>query len=81
MGELGKNPGERVEQDDREIRLAYLLADGSGDFDFARILAFKDLAYLVGHVKSAERKCRAEELARYVGFREVDNRLMVIPES
>jgi hypothetical protein len=36
----------------REKRLALLLADGSGDFDFVRAIAFQDMVILEGHVMS-----------------------------
>jgi osmotically-inducible protein OsmY len=66
---------------ERERRLALLLADGTGDFDFVRALAIGDSVYLQGHVKALEPKRRAEELAKYVGFQEVQNALRVFPES
>ena len=65
----------------KERRLALLLADGTGNFDFVRALAFEDTAYLEGHVKSYEHKYRAEELARHVGFTTVQNTVRVYPEA
>ena len=65
----------------RERRLALLLADGTGNFDFVRAVAFEDTAYLEGHVRSYEHKLRAEELAHYVGFNTVQNTLRVYPEE
>jgi hypothetical protein len=66
---------------DRERRLALLLADGTGDYDFVRAVAIGDMVYLEGHVKSLPHKQRAEELAEYVGFREVQNALRIFPEG
>ena len=63
----------------RERRLALLLADGTGDFDFVHALAIQEILYLEGHVNSYEHKRRAEALARYVGFREINNGLRVMP--
>lgn len=70
-----------TQQMNRERRLALLLANGTGNFDFVRAVAFEDTAYLEGHVKSYEHKRRAEELARYVGFATVQNTLRVYPEE
>ena len=63
----------------KERRLALLLADGTGDFDFVRAVAFEETVYLEGHVNSLEHKRRAEEIARYVGYAEVRNALHVFP--
>jgi len=60
-------------------RLALLLADGTGDFDFVAMDSFDGTIYLEGHVPSYGHKRRAEELARYVGFDEVRNGLRVFP--
>lgn len=65
---------------DKERRLALLLADGSGDFDYVRPVAFDDTLALEGHVKSYSDKQRSEDLARYVGFVTVLNALRVYPE-
>ena len=65
----------------KERRLALLLADGTGDFDFVRAVALQGTVYLEGHVPSFEHKSRAEELARYVGFADVRNALRVFPEE
>jgi hypothetical protein len=65
---------------DRERRLALLLADGTGDYDFVHAVAVQGVLYLEGHVPSYEHKRRAEELARYVGFEEVNNALRIYPE-
>jgi hypothetical protein len=64
---------------ERERRLALLLADGSGNFDFVRAVGIEDVAYLEGHVTSVEHKRRAADLARYVGFTRVENLLRVMP--
>jgi hypothetical protein len=63
----------------RELRLALLLADGTGDYDFVRAAGVQDMCYLEGHVTRYELKRRAEELARYVGYREVTNGIRVMP--
>ncbi|HWO73377.1 MAG TPA: BON domain-containing protein [Dehalococcoidia bacterium] len=60
-------------------RLALLLADGTGVFDFVELEAFDDIVYLEGHVPSYESKRRAEELARYVGFTDIRNGIRVHP--
>ena len=62
-----------------ERRLALLLADGTGDFDFVRAVTLEEKVYLEGHVKSYEHKQRAEELAHYVGFQDVRNALRIFP--
>jgi hypothetical protein len=66
---------------DRQRRLALLLADGTGDFDFVHAITMEGIVYLEGHVLSYEQKRRAEELARYVGFDQVHNALRVVPGS
>jgi len=66
---------------DREKRLALLLADGTGDFDFVHLAAFEAMVILKGHVNSHVAKQKAEDLARYVGFTNVVNELRVYPES
>jgi osmotically-inducible protein OsmY len=63
----------------RERRLALLLADGTGDYDFVRAVAIEESVYLEGRVTSYEHKRHAEDLARYVGFRDVKNSLRVMP--
>lgn len=63
----------------KERRLALLLADGTGNFDFVRAVALEAIIYLEGHVKSYEHKQRAEELAHYVGFLDVRNALRIFP--
>lgn len=65
----------------RERRLALLLADGTGDFDFVHAVAFENMVYLEGHVDAYEHKRHAEELARYVGFAEVENALRIYPDD
>lgn len=65
----------------REKRLALLLADGSGDFDFVHAIALEDVLYLEGHVTKYKDKVKAEQLALYVGFRDVRNALHVYPAS
>jgi hypothetical protein len=64
---------------DRLRRLALLLADGTGNYDFVHAMAVETAIILEGHVPSYEYKRRAEELARYVGFDVVHNALRVIP--
>jgi hypothetical protein len=64
----------------KELRLALLLADGTGDFDFVRVFAVEEAIYLDGYVKSEKSRDRAEELARYVGFREIQNYIRLMPE-
>jgi osmotically-inducible protein OsmY len=64
---------------DRGRRLALLLADGSGDFDFIRLAAFEDTVILEGRVPSYEHKRRASDMAEYVGFEDVRNLLRVVP--
>ena len=66
---------------ERERRLALLLADGSGDFDYCRAVAFESMVILQGHVTSFEAKQQAESLARYVGFARVLNALRVFPSK
>jgi osmotically-inducible protein OsmY len=66
---------------DRERRLFLLLADGTGDFDFVRIVSLQDTVYLEGHVKSYEDKRRAEEVASYVGFQGIQNAIRVYPSE
>jgi len=66
---------------DKERRLALLLADGSGDFDYCRAVAFESMVILQGHVTSFEAKQQAESLARYVGFARVLNALRVFPSK
>jgi osmotically-inducible protein OsmY len=65
----------------KEKRLALLLADGTGDFDFVRSTALEEVLHLEGHVPSYEHKRRAEELAHHVGFEEVHNALRVFPRK
>lgn len=65
--------------EERERRLALLLADGSGDFDFCRAVAFESMVILQGYVTSYEAKQKAEALARHVGFTRVLNALRVYP--
>jgi len=73
--------GLTTQEMNKERRLALLLADGTGDFDFVRALALEEMVYLEGHVKRYEHKQRAEELTRYVGFAGVRNALRVYPEA
>ncbi|HLF77794.1 MAG TPA: BON domain-containing protein [Dehalococcoidia bacterium] len=65
----------------RERRLALLLADGTGDFDFVRAVVFENMVYLEGHVRTYTHKRHAEELARYVGFAQVKNALRIYPDE
>jgi hypothetical protein len=69
------------EESDRERRLALLLADGTGDFDFVRVFAIQTWVVLEGHVKAYRDKERAEELARHVGFEAIANTIRVHPDS
>jgi hypothetical protein len=62
---------------DKEHRLALLLADGTGDFDFVRAAVIQNWVVLEGKVKAYKDKERAEELARYVGFDAVVNTIRV----
>ena len=80
-GDSQKRVGEELttEPVTRERRLALLLADGTGDFDFVRSVTLEETVYLEGHVPSYEHKRRAEDLARYVGFMEVHNALRIFP--
>ena len=64
---------------DRQRRLALLLADGSGDYDFVSAIAVLDVVYLEGRVTSYAQKQHAEDLARHVGFDEVRNMVRVVP--
>ena len=63
----------------KERRLALLLADGTGDYDFVHAVVIEESVYLEGHVNRYDHKRRAEDLARYVGFRDVKNSLRVMP--
>jgi hypothetical protein len=69
----------RSEAAEKERRLALLLADGTGDFDFVRAIAIEGRVVLEGYVKTHHHKQRAEELARYVGFRTIVNTIRVYP--
>jgi hypothetical protein len=69
------------EEDAREKRLALLLADGTGDFDFVRARAILNWVVLEGHVAKYQDKERAEELARYVGFTAIVNTIRVYPAN
>jgi hypothetical protein len=62
-------------------RLALILADGTGDFDFVRVAGFGQFVFLEGHVSDYSHKVKAEQLARYVGFTDVRNELRVIARS
>jgi hypothetical protein len=64
---------------DKQKRLALLLADGSGHYDFVRAVAIEEVVFLEGHVPSYEHKRRSEELALYVGFDEIRNALRIFP--
>jgi hypothetical protein len=64
---------------DKERRLALLLADGTGDYDFVQAIAIEETLYLDGHVPSYEHMRRAEQLARYVGYADIRNALRVMP--
>jgi hypothetical protein len=66
---------------DRERRLALLLADGSGNFDFVRIVQFEDSVILEGRVGEYGHKRRAEELAEYVGFHDIKNAIRIVPDE
>jgi hypothetical protein len=65
----------------KERRLALLLADGTGNYDFVRAVVFEDTVILEGHVHAYKHKRRAEELARYVGFSSVLNTLRIHPSG
>jgi hypothetical protein len=67
------------EEDAKEKRLALLLADGTGDFDFVRARAILNWVVLEGHVTKYRDKERAEELARYVGFQGIVNTIRIHP--
>jgi hypothetical protein len=67
------------DEETKEKRLALLLADGTGDFDFVRARAILNWVVLEGHVAMYSDKERAEELARYVGFTEIVNTVRVYP--
>jgi len=71
--------GVRQEELAKERRLALLLADGTGDFDFVRAASIQNWVVLEGHVKRVRNKERAEELAHYVGFDAVVNTLRIYP--
>jgi hypothetical protein len=60
-------------------RLALLLADGTGDFDFVQAVAIQNRLVLEGHVKEYRLKQRAEELAKYVGFAAIENTIRIHP--
>jgi hypothetical protein len=62
---------------DKERRLALLLADGTGDFDFVRAMPIQNWVVLEGKVKGYRDKERAKELAHYVGFDAVVNTIRV----
>lgn len=68
-------------EDAKEKRLALLLADGSGDFDFVRGKAILNWVVLEGHVRAYRDKERAEEIAQYVGFKSIVNTIRVYPEG
>ena len=63
----------------KELRLALLLADGTGDFDYVRVFAIDEAIYLDGYVTAEKSRERAEELARYVGFEQVHNFIRLMP--
>jgi hypothetical protein len=67
------------EEDAKEKRLALLLADGTGDFDFVRAKAIQNWMVLEGYVAAYRDKERAEELARYVGFSTIVDTIRVRP--
>jgi osmotically-inducible protein OsmY len=69
--------GVREPEREKERRLALLLADGTGDFDFVRAVAIQNWVVLEGKVKTSRDKERAEEIARYVGFDAVVNSIRV----
>lgn len=69
--------GVRQSEIDKERRLALLLADGTGDFDFVLAVAIQNVIILEGKVKDYRDKERAEEFARYVGFDDVMNTIRV----
>ena len=69
------------EEEAKEKRLALLLADGTGDFDFVRAKAISNWVVLEGRVKKYRDKKQAEELARYVGFTGIVNTIRVKPDE
>jgi osmotically-inducible protein OsmY len=69
--------GVREPEREKEHRLALLLADGTGDFDFVRAVAVQNWVVLEGTVRRSHDKERAEELARHVGFEAVVNTIRV----
>jgi hypothetical protein len=64
-----------------ERRLALLLADGSGDFDFIDLHAAGGTLWLEGEVRTYALERKAVELAEKVGFTRVLNRIRVIPPA
>jgi hypothetical protein len=66
---------------ERTRRLALLLADGTGEFDFVQVVGFGELVYLEGRVSDHSYKVKAEQLARYVGFVDIRNAIRVLPED
>ena len=69
--------GVREEDANKERRLALLLADGSGDFDFVRVFGIQNWVVLEGKVKRYGDKERAEAIARDVGFASIVNTIRV----
>jgi osmotically-inducible protein OsmY len=70
-----------AESRNRELRIALLLADGTGDFDFVRVFTIGETIYLDGYVKTPKHKVHAEEIAHYVGFEAIENFIRLMPET
>jgi hypothetical protein len=62
-----------------ERRLALLLADGSGDFDFIELHSMGETLWLEGDVPTYALEEKAVQLAEKVGFSRIINRIRVIP--
>jgi hypothetical protein len=81
LSRSAKNETRTLRADDlsKERRLALLLADGSGNFDYVRAFASENVVHLQGHVASYGLKREAGELARHVGFTRVNNAIRILP--
>jgi hypothetical protein len=67
---------------EKEQRLALLLADGTGDFDYVHCFALDESTVVLrGSVASYALKQKAESLAQYAGFTDVMDALRITPES
>ena len=66
---------------EKENRLALLLADGTGDFDYVHCFAVSETSVILrGRVASYALKQKAEVLAQYVGFTDITDALRVTPD-